>query len=1712
MLAINTHQIDALKQAETTIKTKTTGTTFAEFVRWQGEANAKQLKDDKRLKDFEVNFRKWQKIIDAQQPVKTFVAQQQVKQLVAGQRCEWCFREKGKTFTNHTEANCKNKVRAEKTKNNPAGCYNCGGTGHWAKDCPSKKGSTAQALSATTQTLADAVSEAAAAIRRELNLQGASANDVDNVSSVCNKVIDQYPVPPPSSPSSACTVPSSPSRLELQAALLSRVAQRMRRGTVSMIDTAATQTITPEASLVRDLQHSDKRIACANDSIMENNIQEGTLHATTDYGAVMPRLQTLTTPEAAATLISGPELVYKHHQDIVLSSEKGCFMQPANEHKCPVCNVDPNRINISGSSDGFTLNLHPQPERKLAYGLSDPPADLDSIKRELFPNGRTASSPATTPAMSGSEACPRTTSPSEATSTQSTTTEPPSSATATGKPHISEAGIQRFKLLHAALGGGITAHNVHHFMEMYPEYSDILGLPKALKDSRIRDLLHKCHGCDRAKFKKANAPPAVDKQVAPLEEVHLDIFTYPNAPRYDAFFIDRCTRACWHYSIDKKSDLPRTVQQFLVDVNTIADYAVGTICTTPHTLDAKEVNDFLSVRGCKQRVKVLFSDCAGETKFPEFEDFLADLFVKHRFSIPESQFQNALAEVNGGFHLVNMIRHDLDLSGLGPSFRKFCASLNAQRMNYIPRAALGHRTPASILYPDKKPPFKYFLPFGCQATVLRAHKDLRGNKLACRGRDGVYIGTAAPYHMTGFLVYLFPESNRGAGKVIVATHARFDRYYFPARKHDKRVTDFFATLPSSTSAALVKQDLTDNDASVVEIDLEEDFEDHCEDTSKAATDSLPGNGNQDAHTLATPGAHMPDPPIVFNQDAHTLATPGAHVSDPPIATPTSQPLPAIQSLPAISESDTSASIFPADSLEAKIYSRLQQYGSTLLTPGNHGHAQHHEDEYEVDNTIESINDITSDDIEPVDEVPLPEEHSGMRLRSGTVKPTYNYALIAARVIAKELSPLLARQSQSAQSLLRQSQSAAESAIPDGLQKARAFATRLAQQDLRNARAMSARTARTDIAPTIQHIDAAREHILQSEAMRKRTVTDIATGEVFDRVLEQYHFLGTEDLTPDGRITHAFVVRIMKKALKSEIRDKPQNTETLQKELKLLSTPKSAAEALQSPQWQEWLAAINKELKSLRDKEVYEVKPIPKNRKLIPTRLVLKIKLNSDGSIDKYKCRCVALGFLQRAGLDYDPDGLYSPMSDPSTTRSILAVSNALDLNIDHLDVRVAYLNGVLPENERFYCSPPAGFEEAPGYCWHILKGLYGSRQGGAVWAKTFREWMKTSQPQFKEAGNERCVYVFREQGDGTPTDLDNLRGIQLAPDERIIILVMNTDDMLIAYSENARSLVDDFELTLNKSYEATPRVPLEYYLGLHVQRDRKSRVLSLDARRHGYDFIRFMGLDPYTSAGVNTPLDPAITYSKADCPAQVDAELKTRILQAHGKLIHLAIWARPDLANAVSVLGRYIHNPSLKHWDAYIRIARYLVRTKDFRIVYGTHDDHRLALYGFTDSDWGADLDNRKSTGAYVFFLDGASCSWKVKLSATALLSTQEAEYVALSEATKEALNLRMLLLHLGFGDPLPTTIYCDNKGAITMARHPTNKASTRHVEMREHFARQHVELGNIETPFCESPDMNADSLSKATTARTHMRHTARQLGDQSLAPPLLPIQQLIAT
>ena len=90
--------------------------------------------------------------------------------------------------------------------------------------------------------------------------------------------------------------------------------------------------------------------------------------------------------------------------------------------------------------------------------------------------------------------------------------------------------------------------------------------------------------------------------------------------------------------------------------------------------------------------------------------------------------------------------------------------------------------------------------------------------------------------------------------------------------------------------------------------------------------------------------------------------------------------------------------------------------------------------------------------------------------------------------------------------------------------------------------------------------------------------------------------------------------------------------------------------------------------------------------------------------------------------------------------------------------------------------------------------------------------------------------------------------------------------------------------------------------------------------------------------------------------------------------------------------------PSEKLWNTYSWIAKYLVKTRDFKLAFGTPDIELLdpEFYGHSDSAWGGSIDDRKSIGAYIFLLLNAAISWKVKLSQTACLSSQEAEYSAL--------------------------------------------------------------------------------------------------------------------
>ena len=136
-------------------------------------------------------------------------------------------------------------------------------------------------------------------------------------------------------------------------------------------------------------------------------------------------------------------------------------------------------------------------------------------------------------------------------------------------------------------------------------------------------------------------------------------------------------------------------------------------------------------------------------------------------------------------------------------------------------------------------------------------------------------------------------------------------------------------------------------------------------------------------------------------------------------------------------------------------------------------------------------------------------------------------------------------------------------------------------------------------------------------------------------------------------------------------------------------------------------------------------------------------------------------------------------------------------------------------------------------------------------------------------------FVYREHTDGTSVDLDTLHELNLEPDELLIILGINTDDIPLLYTENTRHMVEISSAPSNLSYKCTPPDAIEYYPGMHIIRDREQRVLSIDVRRHIYGFIRSMGLDPNSLvachiASFSKLLHPNTVYSKDDCPKVIE--------------------------------------------------------------------------------------------------------------------------------------------------------------------------------------------------------------------------------------------------
>jgi hypothetical protein len=177
-------------------------------------------------------------------------------------------------------------------------------------------------------------------------------------------------------------------------------------------------------------------------------------------------------------------------------------------------------------------------------------------------------------------------------------------------------------------------------------------------------------------------------------------------------------------------------------------------------------------------------------------------------------------------------------------------------------------------------------------------------------------------------------------------------------------------------------------------------------------------------------------------------------------------------------------------------------------------------------------------------------------------------------------------------------------------------------------------------------------------------------------------------------------------------------------------------------------------------------------------------------------------------------------------------------------------------------------------------------------------------------------------------------------------------------------------------------------------------------------------------------------------------------------------------------LAQFSANPGKAHIEAFKRLFCYLKGTAEFVLTLGSKDTG-TDLIGWTDSDWAQDPDSRRSVSGYIFDVAGGAVSWASKRQPTIALSTTEAEYMVASNATKEAIWLRVLLEDLGFPQVSATTLHADNLGCIALTNGTVTHSCAKHIDIHHHFICERVANSEIDLQYVSTKEMLADILTK---------------------------------
>ena len=525
-----------------------------------------------------------------------------------------------------------------------------------------------------------------------------------------------------------------------------------------------------------------------------------------------------------------------------------------------------------------------------------------------------------------------------------------------------------------------------------------------------------------------------------------------------------------------------------------------------------------------------------------------------------------------------------------------------------------------------------------------------------------------------------------------------------------------------------------------------------------------------------------------------------------------------------------------------------------------------------------------------------------------------------------------------------------------------------------------------------------------------------------------------------------------------------------------------AQAKKRPDFALFERAMLDEKHSLEEHHVFELVERPID-KVLKGRWVFKIKRNPDHSIDRYKARYVAKGFLQEYGVNYYDT--WAPTAHFATVRLLFARAAIEDLEVRHIDIKCAFLNGDLEED--VYLEQPPHLTDGTNRVWKLKKAIYGLKQAGRQWHHKLSDCLLAN--GYKRANHDPALFI----------DQHNQQHA----------LIMWVDDIFILGTTDVNNKAAQRIL---KDFEGRDLGEAKHLLGMEVLRDWKTKTIQLSQKHMIEDKLEQFGLqqtrsvstplvpnqtvqpDPHHKRGKKITEDAAGQHQRTHDSQQLDKEDHERYMSIVGSLQYLAIVTRPDIAFAASALARYMNNPTRFLLKSAERTLRYLGHTKNLTLTYygdGKSSDN-VMLLGYSDADYAGCTATARSTSGMVITYQGLPIYWRSKRQPIVTVSTAESELVALTETALQTQWLHMLLEE-DFRFNVQNKLLCDNRATTRIAEDPICSTKTRHIEVRYKKVQEYVDNKKTEVEWIPTSKQKADAFTKAL-GRTKLIESREQL------------------